>query len=682
MRKYLIGIWLAWLLWLCQTVFSQYIELDNNVFQGFNAGIQNNFSSLLWQYGGNMFVGATYWNTPVTVSPQTITVWSQTITGCTQQLRGLYFNNQRWWRMWPLDQQSLAAMQAIDSSYNNLTLTGGLYTNCSGVTQTNVYGYIQHNRSGTLFHLIAGVNYNLANNTYTSAFDSTLQFSNLSAQGHLFDPLGGIAAITSIINATGFNAWFQFPSLYTNTISNEAYVYATEPAGFVFGGDTQWTFWGTMNTSALATILITPGDGVKTIQATFTSLGNGQVDGHVAYLTLDTVNPTVSIQMPSVSWYVYTGNTGQFLWSGSDVNGITWYYSYITNATNNIIASTQWPATNWTITTLGNGNYRLHVTAYDAAGNTASTGRAFSITGSTNNITGFTLPTILDLDDADIDTVYTSEPIFISNVPGTYLAQVTEWVLVINGEAVGTTWYVTNGDVVEIELISSDDYEKTVTATLTINNLTTLFSVTTVEEGDEPDPDDYCERRSVYLILLHAFSNVYDGNTPRLINVLELMLDMINDTIDDLIDDGEDEDADKLQCFGEIVDDYLIDLRSDSEDNMTERTYTAPNGKVYKIRYLEDRKVYTSPDFKDPKFYISYETLTKLIDKNNPKKSVWDHTSLDTSFAAVTVTAPNSKIFKVQKTNKWFMSYNFINPKYFPSLDAIKAHINQTNPKK
>ncbi len=190
------------------------------------------------------------------------------------------------------------------------------------------------------------------------------------------------------------------------------------------------------------------------------------------------------------------------------------------------------------------------------------------------------------------------------------------------------------------------------TATLTINNLTTLFSVTTIEEGDEPNPDDYCERRSVYLILLHAFSNVYEGNTPRLINILDLMLDMINDTIDELIDDDEDEDAEKLQCFAEIVDDYLIDLRSDNDDNMTERTYTAPNGKVYKIRYLEDRKVFTSPDFKDPKFYISYETLTKLIDKNNPKKSVWDHTILDTSFAAVTVTAPNGKTFKVQKTNK------------------------------
>jgi hypothetical protein len=51
--------------------------------------------------------------------------------------------------------------------------------------------------------------------------------------------LGGIAAITSVANATGFNAWFQFPSLYTHTIANEAYVYATEPAGFVFGGNTQ-----------------------------------------------------------------------------------------------------------------------------------------------------------------------------------------------------------------------------------------------------------------------------------------------------------------------------------------------------------------------------------------------------------------------------------------------------------
>lgn len=78
-----------------------------------------------------------------------------------------------------------------------------------------------------------------------------------------------------------------------------------------------------MNTSALATILITPGDGVKTIVATFTSLSTSQVDGHIAYLTLDTVNPVVNILMPSISGYVYTGNTGQFLWSGYDLNGLT-----------------------------------------------------------------------------------------------------------------------------------------------------------------------------------------------------------------------------------------------------------------------------------------------------------------------------------------------------------------------
>lgn len=209
-----------------------------------------------------------------------------------------------------------------------------------------------------------------------------------------------------------------------------------------------------------------------------------------------------------------------------------------------------------------------------------------------------------------------------------------------------------NGDTVKIELISSPDYEETVSSLLTINTITTLFSVKTIAENEAPNPTDYCTRRPVYLILLHAFSEVYKGNTPRLINVLDLMLNMINDKIDELINDNQDSDAQRLQCFSDIVDDYLTDIRSDNHDNMTERTYTAPNGKVYKIQYLTNRKVYTSPDFKQPKLYISYETLTKLIDKNNPKKASWDHTTLDNSFTPVNVTAPNGKVFKVQKTNK------------------------------
>lgn len=209
-----------------------------------------------------------------------------------------------------------------------------------------------------------------------------------------------------------------------------------------------------------------------------------------------------------------------------------------------------------------------------------------------------------------------------------------------------------NGDVVKIELISSDDYERTVSSTLHINNLTTLFTVKTISEDEAPHPSDYCARRPVYLILLHAFTQVYKGNTPRLINVLELMLDMIDDTVDELVHDNEDAKAERLQCFGDIVQDYLIDIRSDTDGNTGQRTYTAPNGKVYKIQYIESRKVYTSPDFKSPKFFISYSTLTKLIDKNNPKKASRDHTSLDTSFAPINFTAPNGKVFKIQKTNK------------------------------
>lgn len=166
--------------------------------------------------------------------------------------------------------------------------------------------------------------------------------------------------------------------------------------------------------------------------------------------------------------------------------------------------------------------------------------------------------------------------------------------------------------------------------------------------------------------------------------------------------------------------------------------YIAPNGKQYLVEYNEERMAYTSPDFARVKYFPTWELFTNHIDMNNPAvwkwwivgnvitthngkvytiyetngkwtssnfktakyfdtkediinhilannpASNWNHT-VDPDFEQVTYTAPNGKVYKIFKTSsKWnnpnmYSSYNFVNAKYFTSLEAAKKFINQNN---
>gem|GEM_PF-3165077 len=73
------------------------------------------------------------------------------------QVRGIYYNNQRGLRLWPLDAASLTMLRATSTGYNNLQMTGGFYRDCttlSGGSGPNtgelysIYGYIEYTLSG------------------------------------------------------------------------------------------------------------------------------------------------------------------------------------------------------------------------------------------------------------------------------------------------------------------------------------------------------------------------------------------------------------------------------------------------------------------------------------------------------------------------------------------------------
>jgi len=256
-----------------------------------------------------------------------------------------------------LDTSTLAVFENVDSSYFQVGLgtNKGLFTNCQG-NPNAVYGHVQHTRNGTtVFNLLAGVEFNTTNNTYINNLDTTLTFNptTLAASGYIFDPLGGIAIISTppmcgdgiiqgeqcddsnTTNSDGcnntcqielgrtcnnnqpsqctqnqtpppnnqgsgtFNAWIQFSSLYTNTQFINGLVYVTEPAGYIIQGATQGTFAATLNSTANVDVILSSGAGLKTLNTRFTSLLSGIVITGTVQITLDLTNPTLTVSSPS-----------------------------------------------------------------------------------------------------------------------------------------------------------------------------------------------------------------------------------------------------------------------------------------------------------------------------------------------------------------------------------------------
>lgn len=151
--------------------------------------IDQNYSTIHFHIQNN-FNGVFLWRANKTLStPVTVTIGATTISGCTQQLQWLYYNNQRGFRLRPIDQNTLTGMQNIDPSYNALSLTGWLFTNCSwsGVSSQNVYGALGHIRGWHTYRIIGGVSYDFANKTWTNVASWSWTKLGNSATGWIFD---------------------------------------------------------------------------------------------------------------------------------------------------------------------------------------------------------------------------------------------------------------------------------------------------------------------------------------------------------------------------------------------------------------------------------------------------------------------------------------------------------------
>lgn len=717
-------------------IFSQSLTFDQNLFVGSNAAMQNTYDNIYFQYGWNTQPWVIFWKGTQTVAPVTITLGSQTITWCTKQVLGAYYNPSRGNRLRPLDPQTLTVLETVDASYLQLGLGTNkwFFTNCAG-NPNAVYWHIQHTWSGTIFNLIAGATLDTNNNIYTNSFDTnlTLNTTNLQASGYIFDTLGWIALISTppicgngaiqlgeqcddtnttngdwcsntcqieswrqctwqpsqciqtippiINNGTGpFNAWIQFPSLYTNTVFINWLVYVTEPAGYIIQGATQWIFAATLSNTANVDVILSSGAWLKTLNTTFTSLQNGTIRTGTVQITLDLTNPTLNITSPSSgstqSWSV------QFTWNAQDANGIQNTTLQIFQG-NSLIYSTTTQNNNITINTLASGNYTAYITTYDNAGNSATQIVTFTISNSTTSSNWSIVP-FTQVTGAELDTIYMSNPIIIAWLATgqTITGTINTWWLVKNSLNVGTWSIFQNGDVVRVWIRSSSSYNTTRTINLAINNTIVPFLVTTKISWSSSIPTvNYCLNENTYALIFLSIRQTY-GDEIKFRQVLQLMLTMINSLIDSGANQGWSQSLYALQCFADIVQNYL---NSNQSNNPTEQIYTAPNGKKYRIVQTTTPPWYTSPDFQYSKIFVNYQSITNHIDANNPWTGVWSSLTnnhiVDTSFTPVTITAPNGKQYTMKKTNKWFTSDQFVVRRYFETIAKAQAHINRHNPK-
>lgn len=205
-----ILLWIAFFLGVFVATF-RFISADNipfedsltTMFTWLNTG---NYSNTYFRFGGNDFVGIIFRQTGEHLTtPQNITInaWAQSIS-CSTHLRGIYYNNQRGRRIWPLDTGNLAILSAQWSGYGSMTLTNWFFTDCVAVSwsyipQSNeVYGQIDHDLWTQTFRMIAWVDYNFTGNAVLmgTSFARTLTIATWWIYtGSMFDTNWGIAEI-------------------------------------------------------------------------------------------------------------------------------------------------------------------------------------------------------------------------------------------------------------------------------------------------------------------------------------------------------------------------------------------------------------------------------------------------------------------------------------------------------
>lgn len=482
------------------------------------------------------------------------------------------------------------------------------------------------------------------------------------------------------------------------------YIRANTPANYTI----TWAIASMITGSALpwwiANPLLTWIDGPKDIFVSLTD-GSGSVIAKNLLVYLDTVAAIPTLTAPT-SGATVMGNVTFNRSVGADAAGISWYQYFVspTSTFGTIVASwsTTLPSVTITGTTIGTTwTFYRYVTSIDRLGNSwASAIQSFYYTGTID-----TLPDAFSFNhitDAKIDKVYASNTVTITwlSANAQVLASVTRWALYISGEMVGTTGYVQNGWTVKIEMNSSDEYDEDVNSTLTINGVSSTFTITTMEEDEDNENSDYDDidtdlsntEKLQIIAIFESLKDLYAGDKE--VEFFNTLMVMLENKLDDI--DEDDSAYDALQYLYDLADQYDGDGWTTTSTSISDTSwivngvYTAPNGKKYTIKYDSTRKQFTSTNFLTPKYYPTLDVLKFDIDRSNPVwskyisaktiKARWGKVSIDGTWQTSAYTAPNRKVFYFFKTTDGQVSsYTFTAEKYFDDLDSAKEYIHNAN---
>lgn len=533
---------------------------------------------------------------------------------------------------------------------------------------------------------------------------------------------------------------------YTNTSGTVIQISATDPIVY----SVTWNFisppitgtytWSAFSNPINKSIYLTQMNARNYISSTYTT-GSCTYTWATKQIYRDTIPPTTPLLSTPASGTVLCSTwSTQFSWSAStDTGGLSGYRYIIEQVSgttySGLVAS---GTTGLTLLTQNMvlGNYTRNIQAIDMVGNVVwSAPGHFSISptacsqwtyGTGIQIIG-SLSSIIN---ADLDTVYSSEIFYIRWLTGSTLISVAPGTLIVNGTGIWTTGMITSTTPLRIELVSSDQYDDTVTSHISVAWITWTFNVTTKANACNLTRTQKLTISRVYGLI----KDQYDGNSTLLNDFMATFQSILGDEVDvsedcsleyllELINnDYDNADVDTSNHIAPNCKEYQISYNNSEEayyspmmknryyfinretlirhidfynagdchintygnvswsDNRnTESIHVAPNGKIYHIQSAGDG--FTSSDFVGNKYFDALSTITSYIDSKNPATNVWIHT-VDRTFAPITYLAPNSKEYRIYKTSKWFMSYKLMKVIYFNTLAELESYINRNNPVK
>jgi len=191
-------------LWLCgmivpvqastSTTITIPLDITNTL-----PGVQNYTNPVIFRYGWNSFGWLFIFRNPQELTNyEDVTLGWDTVT-CKYKIRWFYYNNQRGNRRWPLDEDSLAILQDIDASYDDLTIDGWLFYSC--MNNQAWYGQLTHTREWVEYKLVGWVDIQTSTNSYNPTLSNfgrtqngytSFTTYNRSAGWYIFDSAGGI----------------------------------------------------------------------------------------------------------------------------------------------------------------------------------------------------------------------------------------------------------------------------------------------------------------------------------------------------------------------------------------------------------------------------------------------------------------------------------------------------------